>query len=78
MNTVAAVIIAFMIIIAFLVGAYSMYRISEHYNRMIREQIRADKDPFFIQSDMKEQPKRPERKPRQKPQIVSESAEAEK
>lgn len=70
MRTATAIIAAFTVIFAFLIGAYSMFRISEHYNRIFRRIIeertedRVARDLFELPEEVPVQPKRPQPRPR--------------
>lgn len=78
------IISAFLIIAAFLIGAYSMFRISEHYNKEFRRIIeerterRVMNDIFDFEVEP-EQPVRPNRTQRTNPpKRPSKPAEAKK
>lgn len=77
MTTTWACIIAFLIVFAFMLGQYFMFRVSEHYNRKIRDIIedREEEKRLFsggpvLDTEMKIEPvNKPKRRPRKKPDV---------
>ena len=67
MSMTIAIVAAFMVIFAFLIGGYSMFRISEHYNRIFRRIIeertedRVARELFELPAQPRPQKSRPQK-----------------